>query len=407
MTGKSSLPDRPIREGQSRAESVVDMGDFVVSLKISSSSGAKLTIKSKDGLDVRSPQTLLDSYCNEILLDPVKFRRLGEPPEGRRRQAEILRKLVGLDFTKLEAQKSEAYVRRTAINRELDHARSRLAGYPDNPNAPEKEVPVRELMDKLSAIERRVREKLAQLDEKETALLNRLKIENDGRAGKAQALSENRRRAAEVSQQIETLKAQLAGLEKAIETGAAELQELKIHDIGSVQEQFRGLRKDYQAEADAESDPLRKQISEADDLNSAFRSQALRAEIQADIRAKEEMVSGLTATINQCERQKEEALADAKFPLTGLSFDESGILLNKFPLSQGSQAEQLKAVLSIGFALKPRIRVALVRDASILDDVSIREIEATCKEQEGQVWLECVRSDDPKALVIEDGAVKE
>src|ERR1041385_5707578 len=207
LTGKSSLPDRPIREGQSRAESVVDMGDFVVSLKISSSSGAKLTIKSKDGLDVRSPQTLLDSYCNEILLDPVKFLRLGETPEGRRRQAEILRKLVGLDFTKIEAQKSEAYVRRTAINRELDHARSRLAGYPDNPNAPEKEVPVRELMDKLSAIERRVREKLAQLDEKETALLNRLKIEIDGRAGKAQALSENQRRAAEVSQQIETLKA--------------------------------------------------------------------------------------------------------------------------------------------------------------------------------------------------------
>lgn len=211
--------------------------------------------------------------------------------------------------------------------------------------------------------------------------------------------------------QIKALEKQVDGLREKVDENERAFADMPYPDIAGTKTAFRQQRQDYQAAADKETAPLREKIAQADELNTAFRTNKRHFEIQDEVKAAEKKVEALTAVIAQCDKEKEDKLAAAKLPLAGLSFDESGILLNKLPLGQGSQAEQLKSVLAIGFALKPKIRVALVRDASILDDESLKQVEALCAEQDAQVWLESVlksgQTPDPTAIVIEDGAVKE
>lgn len=421
LAGKKALPDRPIRDGESKAESVLDLGDFTVKLRITAATGAKLTITSKDGLDVRSPQTLLSSYSNEILLDPVSFLRLGETPEGKRRQAETLRRLVGLDFSDLDSKKASAYAERTEANRELEKARHRLTLFPQNIGVPDSEVSVTELMAQLNKATADGNKVLGEFDKKReneltVARANNTSIEraksnwnivhtrlND----KKEEVASVTKLIAELQEKLKLRVAEASQLEQEAMRLKSALDQLRPTDMETLTAIHQEARDQLQAKVEDTLLPIQEQISKADETNTKVRANRQHDEIAAEVKRLHERAETLTQTISQCEKAKEDALAGAKFPLPGLSFDESGILLNRLPLNQGSQAEQLKAVLAIGFALKPRIRVALVRDASLLDADSLQQISQICSEQDAQVWLECVTSDDPTAIEIVDGSVKE
>jgi hypothetical protein len=55
-------------------------------------------------------------------------------------------------------------------------------------------------------------------------------------------------------------------------------------------------------------------------------------------------------------------------------------------------------------AMNPQLRVFLVRDGSLLDDVSLAQLEAFAEQHDMQVWMEIVSSTgDGMSVVIEDG----
>ena len=66
-------------------------------------------------------------------------------------------------------------------------------------------------------------------------------------------------------------------------------------------------------------------------------------------------VDRLTADIQRIDGEKADQLAWANFPLEGLSFDDSRVLLNNVPFSQASQARQLQAAVAIGLAPNPAV----------------------------------------------------
>jgi hypothetical protein len=94
-------------------------------------------------------------------------------------------------------------------------------------------------------------------------------------------------------------------------------------------------------------------------------------------------------------------------PVTGLGLSEDGVTLNGLPLDQASAAEQLRVSVAIGIAMNPRLRVLLLRDASLLDRDSLALLADMAKAAGAQVWLERVEDDSATAVVIEDGMVKE
>ena len=54
-----------------------------------------------------------------------------------------------------------------------------------------------------------------------------------------------------------------------------------------------------------------------------------------------------------------------------------------------------------------RLRVLLIRDASLLDRESMRQVAVLAKEAGAQLWVERVEDDSETAVLIEDGSVVE
>ena len=56
-------------------------------------------------------------------------------------------------------------------------------------------------------------------------------------------------------------------------------------------------------------------------------------------------------------------------------------------------------------AMNPRLRVLLIRNASLLDRESMRQVAVLAKEAGAQLWVERVEVDDQTTVLIEDGQV--
>ena len=106
-------------------------------------------------------------------------------------------------------------------------------------------------------------------------------------------------------------------------------------------------------------------------------------------------------------KKKSDALKSAKFPISGLSFNDDGVLYKDIPFSQCSAAERLKVSLSIAMAMNPKVRVIRITDGSLLDDSNLKVISDMAKEKDFQIWLETIHSDDPLRVIIEDGEIKQ
>lgn len=128
-------------------------------------------------------------------------------------------------------------------------------------------------------------------------------------------------------------------------------------------------------------------------------------EKQAEKANLREVYEGLTQRLTELGEQKAQALADAKFPVDGLTFDDTGVLYRGVPLSQASSAEQIRVSLAMGMALNPRLRVLMIKDGSLLDEDSMAAIREQVTEGGYQLWLERVGDADQGAVIIEDGQV--
>jgi DNA repair exonuclease SbcCD ATPase subunit len=145
--GKGAVPERPIREGQTRASIILETQDIIVERTFSANSGSSLIVKKKDGSRLTSPQAVLDALTNKIAFDPLEFIHL-EP----KKQAETLRTLAGIDFTQLDAKRQAAYDSRTDLNRKVKELEAVLKQTPFDPELPAEEISVASLAAKLQEL---------------------------------------------------------------------------------------------------------------------------------------------------------------------------------------------------------------------------------------------------------------
>lgn len=384
LGGSDLICEVPIRTGASKAKSTVILGrdgkpEFKVTRSFSALGGSTLTIEDASGAPQRSPQTLLDKLCCHLAFDPLEFVRMKSD-----KQLEALRKLVGLDFTALDVARKKAYDERTLVNRDLAAAKARAAECEVEPETPDEEVSVTDLMAELTQIQEANRINAArrtQVYEAERSL-------NSGKDVLAEAIAE------------------AAALEKRYKEKIAEVESFR----NLVAEREKTLAMTQEAAAklvDTDEAPLRQKISDAGSINAKVRDKKRFKQLQSEVEKTQKKTDALTEEIEAFDKEKSDQLAAAKFPLPGLSFDESGVLLNGVPFTQGSQARQLQAAVAIGIAMNPKVRVILIRDGSLLDEKSLALVSDMAAKNDCQIWIEIVSSDDPAAIVIEDGHVKE
>ena len=148
---------------------------------------------------------------------------------------------------------------------------------------------------------------------------------------------------------------------------------------------------------------LRTKIAAAQATNTHVRDAQRRAAHLAKAEESEKRSAELTAAMEKRNEEKRAAVAAANLPIPGLSLGEGEALLNELPLSQASTREQLRTGVAIVAALRPKLRVALVREGSLLDDDGLMELAGIAAEHDLQVWVERVDTSGEVGFVIEDG----
>jgi len=347
LGGEKAIPPRPIREGESKAVIVAKLDDLTVK-RTFTPKGSYLSVENADGSKPKSPQAILDALVGRLSFDPLEFSRM-----DRAKQAEVLRKLVGLDFSQIDAKREAAYTERTLANRELKAAEARLKAAPSYEGVGA-EVSVSELLAEVGKVQA-----------------------NNQRA------SELNRRAAEAAAALRKAEEVLAAAKSAAEASARAARDAKVID-------------------DA---PLKAQIAAAEDTNSKARANAARAKLAAEVKALGQKAEKLDKAVAACDSEKAAQIAAAKMPLPGLAVTGEGVTLKGLPWEQASSAEQLKASVAIGLALNPKLKVLLIRDGSLLDDGSMKALAEIAEKAKAQVWVERVGDKDASAVIIEDGAV--
>jgi DNA repair exonuclease SbcCD ATPase subunit len=340
---------KPVREGEDEAKVVVDLGAYVVT-KEWKNDKATLKIESKDGAKYANPQAFLDKCLGAIAFDPLMFMRLS--PKD---QKEELLKLVELDIN-LEANqiaRQEAYDERTNVARIAKELDAQLAGLGAfDHEVPEQEVSAQDLIERI-----RVAEKL-QRDFVESLRIVRV-----------------------TEEKIASLKSELAEAE-------ATLVRLNSEDVT--------ISEDVEA--------LEEVLSEVEGTNTKIRNNAQIIVTGERLAYNLGLVAGYASKIESLDKDKSLALANAEFPVVGLSFDDSGILFNDIPLMDASDSEKIRVAIGIAMALNSEIRIIRISDGSLLDSSTIALITQMAQDKDYQLWIETV-GDNGVGVIIEDGKI--
>lgn len=352
---KTSGTTKPVRDGEKDAVVRLDLGDIVVTRRWTAEGKSTLTVESAAGKKFSSPQALLDTLVGGLAFDPLAFSRMSS-----KEQRTALLNLVKLDIDPdaIDAKYKGLYDERTIINRQHKNFLSALAEL----ETPAAETPTTELS---------VSDQLRKLDE-----ARRQKAEIEGKQAKLADLRERMKR----------LQAELEGVVAEGKALAAEVRQAVTPDVMAME----------------------KSVLAIDEANKRIREKQKYADLVVRAETEEKKSVSITKQLEELERAKREAFANAKMPIEGLSFDEDGVLFGGVPFRQCSSAEQMKVCIAIAAALNPKIRVILVKDASLLDDESMELVNKMAEGLDIQVWLERVSDEggDGVKVVIEDGAIR-
>jgi hypothetical protein len=375
LRGKKALPKRPVRTGAKNAKIAAELDNGIrIERTISADGKASLRLLSEDGAAYSSPQRMLDALVGELSFDPLEFARL----DGKAR-VRALREVAKLDFEELNRERENAYYARTAVNRETKRLESQAQRI-ERPKgkAPER-VSVREIVDELAQ---------SQSDHTEAT-------QAEGKAANARDLLDQIRKQADcLTIEIADKQAELEKLKIRVAKG-----EKATHELEQAAEEARANLPDL-----AE---IRSRLEAAEETNRAADEAERWEAASKQAKASQKAADDLTARIDAIDREKEQAIADAKLPIDGLSWTDEGVIFRGLPFEQASSAEQLRASVAIALAMNPTLPVLLVRDGSLLDEEGLAILAEMAAESGAQIWIERVGKKGDVGIVIEDGEIVE
>jgi hypothetical protein len=370
--GKKVATKKPVRDGAIQGTMRAELGDLIVERTVFDNEPDKLVVKSRDGAHYPRPQEVLNKLFNAVSFNPLQFVDL-EPAK----QVETLRSLAGVDFTALDGKRAELYEERTIIGRDVATLKGQYEGAPFHDDAAPKEVVVSELMADLEAAQSSAQQKAD------------LKYDVD----------EAKRAHDATVHALDTIEGQIKELKK-------KLKQAKL-DCSKTGEAHATAVTAWDAHVEIDQLPIKTKLNDAEAINKKVRDNAAHKDLLGRYEAKKVKQDELTTQIDALDAKKKKALAEAKFPVDGLSFDDNGVSCKGIPFNQCSRSQQIRISMAIGMALNPKLRVLLVRDASLIDEDGLKLLAQIAQENDYQFWLEDSRTQDPTAIIIEDGRVRE
>ena len=154
-------------------------------------------------------------------------------------------------------------------------------------------------------------------------------------------------------------------------------------------------------------EPIRLKLDNVEKINDAVRAKAARDAKAQQVAGLRAQVVGLSQEIDRIDSAKVEAMARAKLPVAGLSFNAEGVKFNGIPFEQCASSEQLRVSVAVGAAANPDLRLMLVKDGPLLDDSGMAMLAAFAEQKDMQVLVERIDDGREIGVVIEDGTVSE
>jgi len=372
LGGKGAIPKKPVKKGKEKAKVIADLGDITVTRTFTQSGGTNLVISNKDGARYPSPQSILDRLTGKISFDPMQFLSMKADE-----QKVTLRQLIGVDFTEIDGDISTVYDLRKGLNVKIKADKARLEGMPFHEDEPER-IDTEELVKEVGRIADN-NKAVDNLEHKIESAESRIEMAEDSIEGYQKQISD-------IQDEIARLKARQKVLRAEVKN-----YEDRIGKLGDKQD----------------PQPVMRQVKEAERNNLKVVENNNYRIARNQIANDEQAATEYTNTLEQLRQKKDKMISDAKFPVEGLGFDEDGVTFNGLPLDQASLAEQIRVSVAMGIALNPKLKILLIRDASLLDEDNLKILMDMAETEDAQLWIERVGEGDEVSVIIEDGAVKE
>lgn len=372
MGGRLAQHPEPLHKGEDKGKIVVELEDLTVTRTFTPAGGGVLTVANKEGAKYSSPQKMLDKMLGSLSFDPLAWERY-EPAK----QSKMLRELVGLDLTSLDTKRADVYERRTVIGREVKSLEARLKAKP--PYDPE--ATAAKSLEALATELQLAQEADAAIKDRQQEI-QLLQLDIDKTKDRIRDITETITRLMEDRAKLmgnaNMAQNQIVALKAALETAPpsgvlgiiASMQEIEVH-------------------------------------NAKVRANQERKVLEGGLEETRKEHESLSAILEKIDQDKSDALANAKWPIPGLSILNDLVMYNGVPFSQASSAEKLKVSLAMGIALNPALRVMLIRDGSLLDQKNLKLVAEMAAQNDMQVWIERVGEGPECQVIIEDGRVKE
>lgn len=388
LGGAKRFPEKPLRLGETKGQVDLELtaktGEvLIVCLKLKgpgdgSYEVAKLEVSEKRNGRVstmKGPQAMLDALCGALMFDPLEFTRK-KPKE----QVEILKSLVGIDTEELDVQEKALFDQRTAVNRDLKHAEAQWAAATSYPDAPKEPVSMSDLVAELSGIQ------------EWNAAGGRFRMAADDASRKVRDLTEkSANQSAEIAKrerQLADVKADRAETDKKLE---------------SARDWECTAKENAACHVDKSTEAVRQKMQQVEATNAQVRANAEEARLRKERDAALAESQRLTDEINAVREKRTQLMADAKWPVPGMAFDDNGVTLNGLPFKQASSAVQLRTSVQMGFAANPDLKTAIIRDGSLVAATQLRLVTEEVRAAGGQLIIEKVSAAEDVSLVITDG----
>jgi hypothetical protein len=293
---------------------------------------------------------------------------------------------VGLDFTEIDAKRATLYSQRTLANAAADQAEAHARSLPYHENAPTAEVSAGEILsaiDKANEQKRTIEEKSRAVADAEKAILDQWK------------------RITEAEAKVTALEAQLTAAKQAVRS--AKMAALELEDKAVAAKELVAA-----LEPAPDITPLRAKLATIEADNAKARDNAAKKKAGEIADQKRTAAKALDTQITALDKERQDAMTGAKFPIAGLSFDDTGVRYQGKPFTQASDAEKLRVAVAIYAARKPELRCMVLRSGSLLDDASLVALDALAEQYGLQILIEVVQhskdDDVPEgAIVVIDG----
>lgn len=392
-SGLDNYPEIQLKEGEDEGDVRVELcgGDgeppkLTVELKIKRKRGGVVAEEFKlfdeNDRELKEPRKLLQRLYELHAFDPLSFERL-----DRKGKKELLSKLLKLDFADLDTARKALYEEREDVNREHKKLKAQVEAMPEYRDAPETEVSTADLLAEL---------KTRQATNKENA-------------EQANLLKELRKLIVGYENSVKSTEREVEAARQALEQAEAELETYRkrLADAKAKGEKQAAVVTDL---VDADEEQVREQIANSGEQNRKLGANQAKAKAKDRLRTLDDTSSDLTRRLHAVEKQKEEAISKAEWPVPGLSFDSDGVLFDGLPFEQASKSKRVLASVRIGMALNPRLRLLVCQDGSDLDSDTMTALDKLLKEKDFQMILELVtRSEADEelcAVIVQDGKVR-